>query len=810
MKLGAPLVNRAGRASALDGPRHWGGEWRFAIWLAPDWLRSVVGRPPRAVYRRRAMSNPELIDATGLESLSTRLKAKGLLPHIVRRLLAATPGVTGLVVPAEEGVAAPGFDAVLDGGPGSPWVPGGPSVWEMGTNYDKKAKADEDYTKRTKSMKAADRKKLAFVFVTSRRWAAGKNNWAKTRAKERKWRKVVVLDAEELHAWLEATPDVHVWLSEQLGLKPLSVRTLERAFEQLAARTRPPLPLALLLAGREAQRQALISSLAADPSVVVVRAGSREEALAFVGAALAPLTVEGALAPLVVRDAVAVERLTLSDRPLTLVVTDVEAEVGDAAAHGHRVMLPLGAGDFGTANAIELPRPDRSAAHAALREAGVSFADADRLAGLARRGFAALLREMAVTPGGARPAWAAGDNAPLLAALLLVGGWSSLPGDGEVVAAVTGRDLTAIEQRLLALSGSEDAPWARSGGAWRLVSPEDSWVVLNEFLTEQMLAVWQAEALDVLSDIDSRLELDSGERLLADIRGELTPTYSAAVKEGTAQAAALLGGRGENATRSGLRPARYAEVLVTRLLGGANEDPTGAVWRSLAPVLPWLAEAAPDPFLDAVVEGLSSDPSPVLTMFTDGPGYNVLFSHSPHTELLWALEAVAWSAERLTRVVLLLGELAAREAGGRLVNRPPRSLRAILLDWCPQTAAGPEARLAALDGLRERWPDVAWALELALLPASVSSTSACTHRPRFRDWGLDDVDVSPQARLVQLTGVAARLGYDASARPERWAELVGRISALPAELRDGLLARLTEEVARTQWATRRGWQSGAR
>lgn len=34
-----------------------------------------------------------------------------------------------LVVPAEEGVAAAGFDAVLDGGPGSRWVPGGPSVW---------------------------------------------------------------------------------------------------------------------------------------------------------------------------------------------------------------------------------------------------------------------------------------------------------------------------------------------------------------------------------------------------------------------------------------------------------------------------------------------------------------------------------------------------------------------------------------------------------------------------------------------------------------------------------------------------------
>jgi hypothetical protein len=44
---------------------------------------------------------------------SDRLETKGLLPHLVRRLLSATPGVTGLVVPAEEGIAAPGYDGAI-------------------------------------------------------------------------------------------------------------------------------------------------------------------------------------------------------------------------------------------------------------------------------------------------------------------------------------------------------------------------------------------------------------------------------------------------------------------------------------------------------------------------------------------------------------------------------------------------------------------------------------------------------------------------------------------------------------------------
>jgi len=56
------------------------------------------------------------------------------------------------------------------------------------------------------------------------------------------------------------------------------------------------------------------------------------------------------------------------------------------------------------------------------------------------------------------------------------------------------------------------------------------------------------------------------------------------------------------------------------LLREANADATGDMWNSLAGVLPPLAEAAPDAFLDGVRHA-AAGPSPVIAaMFTDsGP-----------------------------------------------------------------------------------------------------------------------------------------------------------------------------------------------
>ena len=694
-------------------------------------------------------------------------------------------------MPAEEGIAASGFDGVIDGGQGSAWVPAGASVWEMGVG-DPKNKAQGDYRKRTAKPLGAVPADTAFVFVTPHRWE-GAEDWAAARRQEGQWREIVVLDSERLHAWLEATSDVHIWLSERLGFQPLAVRTLSRMYEILSARTCPALPPALLLAGRDAEAEALRDALAGPPQVVPVRGGSREEAVGFVTAALDLGERNPDLAPdqpLWVGDARTFERLALDVRPMQLVVTIDDVEVGDAAARGNHVVLALGRGDYDRAEDITLPRPTRTGAREALEAAGVEFDRADHLAVLARRSFSALLREMAVTQAGARPPWATGADAPLLAALLLLGGWDGADEDGEVIQSVTGQTRGEVEERLARLSAADDAPWTRSGGAWRLVSAEDSFALVGELLDDQLLARWRSATLEVLCEVNPRLGMDSGDRMLANMRREALPRFSPALRRGLARGAALLGGRATAATpNSQTAPARFAALLVADVLRAACADSSAALWTSLEDVLPDLAEAAPDAFLDALRDGMDTQPSPISRLFE--VGQNDVFQAPPHTGLLWALERIAWSPEHLTRAAMALGELAERDPApdGRWRNRPLQSLRAIFLAWYPNTNADLATRLAAIDSLRARWPDASWRMQLALLPKNreVGLRSA---RPRFRDWGLDRSPAAPRELLDTLHELVSRLARDAATDSRRWTALVTHLSSLPPADRETLVQRL--------------------
>jgi hypothetical protein len=62
-------------------------------------------------------------------------------------------------------------------GRGVPFVPEGLSAWELGTNADIKAKAEEDFKKRSDDALGLPQMETTFVFVTSR-WWPGKSDWA--------------------------------------------------------------------------------------------------------------------------------------------------------------------------------------------------------------------------------------------------------------------------------------------------------------------------------------------------------------------------------------------------------------------------------------------------------------------------------------------------------------------------------------------------------------------------------------------------------------------------------------------------------
>lgn len=192
-----------------------------------------------------------LVTATDLVAWADRLSSQSVVPRLIRRLVAAAEGVTRVSFRADEGVHLGGWDGiVIRDGPPHPFVPTGPSGWELSVRKDTKAKAGEDYLERTKDSRPLVCAESTLVFVTLRRWAQ-KSEWEGEKRAEGKWREVRVYDADDIEAWLEATPATHAWLSHQLGKRPDDVWDLETWWDGWSQATRPPVTADLLLAGRD-------------------------------------------------------------------------------------------------------------------------------------------------------------------------------------------------------------------------------------------------------------------------------------------------------------------------------------------------------------------------------------------------------------------------------------------------------------------------------------------------------------------------------------------------------------------------------
>ena len=93
-------------------------------------------------------------------------EAQQSLPALIRRLCAAASGVHSIRFPSGDATILAGWDGVIENGSSHRFIPSGQSRWEIGCSKDFKAKATQDYDKRTGKIDEVIASKASFVFVT--------------------------------------------------------------------------------------------------------------------------------------------------------------------------------------------------------------------------------------------------------------------------------------------------------------------------------------------------------------------------------------------------------------------------------------------------------------------------------------------------------------------------------------------------------------------------------------------------------------------------------------------------------------------
>jgi excisionase family DNA binding protein len=770
---------------------------RFHRFRAADVERLIAQRgnaAPSLQSERRAV-NPELVSANQLKQwpAARSRDAQENFPELIRRLLVETPGISNISIRSGDGVAQQGWDGLAQSA-GTAFLPAGHLGLEFGVDQNPKGKATHDYDNRV----AETPSNKVFVFITPRRWAGGAT-WADERRAEGHFADVRVIDGDDLEGWLRAAPGAHHWISEHLGLRPRDAITIDAWWARSSASTDPVLPAALFLAGRSGQAQQLVERLADAPQLTVIQSESTPDVLAFV---YASLYARGDDAPPVELPTIVVSAVEVWDRILeqpgqAILIPQFDgADVGAALDKGHKVISAIDRTAISRrAVDITLPRLDRPAATEAFQTTGMDHGVADRLAVLGRRSLPALVRRLSRNPRLSRPTWAGQPDADLLAPLALVGAWTTSDEDTAAIEKLTGQSWSVIDQTVRRVATSSDPVLRKVGQHWSFTSPEEAFLLLQDSLTTDAVDRWSTEAQAVLLEPDPLLDLAPGDSAAAQMQGGRR-AYSGALRRGLAQGLALMGAMGTTSILDhGSTLADTAALAVRHLLDVANRDTSGWVWNQLADVLPLLAEAAPDTFLAAVEDDLTSSEPVLLKLFQEENANRLLGPASRHPHLLWALETVCWAEQYLIEGVRALARLAALEPGGKSGNRPSASLAAILCGWVRNTSAPLDFRLQAVDAAYAVSESVGWRLILALWPSDhgwVMPPAA----PRIRDdWRPAASSVSMADWVTFVQALVDRALAHAGTNPARLGDLVEGLSTVSPVDRDRIIDFLQAQAA---------------
>ena len=725
-------------------------------------------------------------------------KLQNLLPEIVRRLIRSTANKPiSTDFRAGDSTYVEGWDGIVQSSDDTQYIPLGQSGWEMGCDKSNTSKANSDYKNRKNNSHSLDTSFTTFVFVSPRRWK-GRASWVDKCLKEKFWKDVRGLDADDLEQWLMQAPHVSAWLAKEMGKYTAGVEHIYDFWESWRARTNPELNALIVLAGRQevlADKKGLNGTninnwLQAPSGLLAVQGETEDEAIAFLAAALETLKDDPEKSNfqrcLIVDDKDAYRSVSGEPTPMILVIPDSLREFSGAAIKlGHHVFIPLGKDSHvPQKNGIQLPLLNRNAFVEALQSIGYSEDEADDLCRETGRSLPVLQRLKGVSRS---PTWANPVDAQSLIPALLIGAWDEdNENDRAALSSFTNLSYHELGQVFTRWAKEADAPLRHIGTLWRHTSRLDSWRLLAPHISNLHIEKLDAVIEKALGARDPSVDTPPKDRWLIT---EKIP-YSKPLREGLLQTLILLATKTKNIDFQAIgEPEEWSNWQVAKLLDKASEER----WYSLAEVLPLVSEAAPMDFLEAVEDSLEQPDRPIMKLFESGE--SVFGSDgSVHSSLLWALENLAWDPEYLSRVTRLLGRLDQIDPGGNLSNRPANSLKEIFILWLTHTYADLNQRLAAIDILIDDEPDSAWKLLLAILPTG-SDISSITHKMRWREISTQPPQ-KPTDRDVRkaVQKIIPRLLKLSASSISRCCDLLKKYQHLPTDSQKEIIAATTSLI----------------
>lgn len=623
------------------------------------------------------------ITAIDLNKWAETKDAQQYLPELVEKLIYSSvkdvKSFSKLRVPIGDKTYLSGFDVDVDSNETIYLVGSGHSVWEIGTNLDPKIKAEEDFNKRIVK-KNIDKANTIYVFVTPRSWSNAQI-WADEKKKLGIWKNVCVFTDVELEQWLDNCPAAALWLSERLkGTFIANISDIESYWNKWCSNGNVQIPVQMIIGGREEQLK-IMADCFHSPSIKMVSAVSKDEALAFsVAACMISDKKQKTLCHSVVVTSDDMMKVALEKYEGLIIIADVnKRDYGYAINRKNTIIYVAGPDDkLPTTETIVLPRIEREAFVQGLMVMGKSEVDARIIMRGSMRDIAIVRRRFLFDLS--IPLWVRNSDTLQCCTMMLLGMWNEeRTGDKAIIRALAGDDNRFLEEanRLRVI---DDAPIVNVGGKWRLKSYYDIFSVLARYITVDMLDKYKSVVIQCLNDLDPEaVEKASATKLYF---WKEKRQYSMWLKEGLLHTAILIALYGEPFELPANYNQEWIDNILTELLDKANLQ----WWISNRHLITLIAEASPESFIKTLKKRLKSDDNDLRTLFEIGTGLE-FGSGIQYAEILWALESLAWDEQYLRDVTDILLQMCDFNTPKNYSNKPVNSLEAIYKVWYPQTNA---------------------------------------------------------------------------------------------------------------------------
>lgn len=335
---------------------------------------------------------------------------------------------------------------------------------------------------------------------------------------------------------------------------------------------------------------------------------------------------------------------------------------------------------------------------------------------------------------------------------------------------------------------ANQSPIKLKNGIWSVNDRVNLWLNLADEVYDDYLIRFSEVAIEVLSEVNPEFDIAPEDRYSTFLNDKRLK-YSEELRKGLAETVTLIGVYKDSLVNCSVGERDFLAIKILRAL---FREADWKLWGSLNSLIPTLAEAAPEEFLNCLEHALHRVDNPFEALFnqeSNGFGGRIYT-----TGLLWALEGLAWSELYLPRVLLILSELSSIDPGGSWTNRPINSLKIILLPWLPQTLSNKDKRISAIKPVIRDFSDIAWQVILSMLP-SQHSTSSGSHKPKWRnpipdDYKQEVLNVDYWDEVMQY----ANLAVDMAERDiTRLTQLAKEFDHLPAPAFERLNALLASE-----------------